>query len=230
MARPQHLTLAPGETNVHSVSVTPSLLLFWFKTELTVTNQRISWHSPNTLLAVIPLGYSQAAYPLQNTASIAATARFSLWRALFGIFWIIIGLSSLSAGGVGAAFLGLIITFLGAGTALNSWRTSLDVTNNGGGVEQVYVSFRDRKVVEEFAREAQTRLFTNYEGLRHQESVSYAQAQLYTQQAQLNAQMQHLAMAGPNSAHAQMQDPNAMAAPQAPGTLPSGNSTDNNGA
>lgn len=130
-----------------------------------------------------------------------------------------VGIGTVSSGGAGAVILGLVIMYLGVGLLLNSWRISVDVTNNGGGFTQVFVSFVDRKIVEEFAREAQDRLFTNYDGLRHQETVGYAQAQLYTQQAQLNAQMQFLAAAG---LAGQPQDPRAVTQSQ-PASLPVNN-------
>lgn len=178
-----NLTFAPGETNICEAQFSPSLLLFWLKADMAVTNRRFVARRPNTLLGVIPLGYQDVAFPLHNVASAGAAVRFSLWRAIIGALLAIGGLGSLSSNGAVA----IIILLIGLSLLANAASASLVLTNNGGGVSELHVSVLQKSKLEQFRDQVNSRLFTDYEGLRHNEVMGAHQLSVLLQQQQLQA-------------------------------------------
>ena len=180
------ISFAPGETNIFGDKFSPSLVLFWLKTEIATTNARIVVKMPNTLMGLIPLGYKDEAYPLSNVASVGVEVKFSLGRAFFGAVFTIIGLATLFK----VPVLGLIFLLLGVPMVLNAMSAALKVQNNGGAVSFVQVSILEKAKLEALRNEINSRLFADHQGLRHQEAMGYQQMSLINQQAQLTLQQQ----------------------------------------
>lgn len=178
------LTFAPGESNIHSAKFSPSVLLFWLKTELAVTDMRIVTKSPNTLLGLIPLGYSDAAYPLANTAGVGVETKFSVGRAFWGALFLVVALYTLES------FFGWVLLLAAAALLLNAMSAALKVQNNGGGITFLKVSILEKSKLEQFRNEVNNRLFADHAGTRHAETLDMHTKNLLNQQAQLNLQQQ----------------------------------------
>jgi hypothetical protein len=185
-----NLNFAPGETNISEAKFSPSVLLFWLRTEIAVTNRRIVLKEPNTLLGVIPLGYKDSAFPLNNVASVGVQVKFSLARAILGLILFIVGIASLKS----AAALGIILLLLGISLMANALSAALDVLNNGGGHNFFRVSVLQKSKLEHFRDEINQRLFADQEGLRHNEVMGAHNLNMIVQNQQLQAlqmQQQH---------------------------------------
>lgn len=182
-----NLTFAPGETNISQARFTPSLLLFWLKTDMAVTNRRFVAKEPNTILGLIPLGYRDLAYPLHNVASAGVSVKFSLWRVVLGALILIGGLGGFKQ----SAVLGIVFVLIGLSLLANAATATIILTNNGGGKIDLRVSVLEKDKLEQFRNEVNSRLFTDYEGLRHNEAMGAAQLSVLLQQQQLQA-MQNL--------------------------------------
>lgn len=138
--------LAPGEEQLATESFSPSLILFWLKFQVTVTNRRIVARQPNTLLGVIPLGYEDLAIPLKSVAGVGVSVKFSMFRFLLGLVVLIVGLASFGSN----TFLGLIVTLLGVVFLAGSVRAVLKIQNNAGSAQEVRVAYTEKAKLEQF--------------------------------------------------------------------------------
>lgn len=180
-----NLNFAPGESEASHESFSPSVVLFWLKTEVGVSDSRIVTKEPNTVLGLIPLGYSDGAFPLANVASVGVDSKFSVSRLIFGLISLVIGLSTMGS----AAIVGLFFFLLGISMLANVMGTSLKIMNNGGGVSFITVSILEKSKVERFREKINQQLFANHASIRHAESMRVQNDQLHVQQQQLNAQI-----------------------------------------
>jgi hypothetical protein len=179
-----NLHFAPGESSVHTTKFSPSVILFWLKTEMGVTNTRVVSRRANTLLGVIPLGYAEETFPLASTAATAVDIKFSLGRAIFGLIFFLVSFQILNN------IFGWILLLLGASMLLNALSARLKITNNGGGSTFLQVSILEKAKMEQFRNEINARLFADHQGLRHQETMDIHTKNLLNQQAQINLQQQ----------------------------------------
>lgn len=167
-------TPSPGETNIASERFSPSVLLFWLKTEMHVSSQRVMTRYPNTILGLVPLGYNAGSIPVRNIAGVSTQVKFSLWRALLGLVVVIIGLAVSTP-------LNVILILVGVLMLVNSMWAALLIQNNGGTYHIVAVSVLEKAKIEAFGREIEQRVFADNELMRHHESMS--QNQRYHQQS-----------------------------------------------
>lgn len=179
-----NLHFAPGESNVSTAKFSPSVILFWLKTEMGVTNTRVVSRRANTLLGVIPLGYTEETFPLANTAGTTVDVKFSLGRAIFGLIFLLISFQMLNN------LFGWILLILGLSMLLNALSTRLKITNNGGAATTLQISILEKAKMEQFRNEINARLYADHQGLRHQETMDMHTKNLLNQQAQLNLQQQ----------------------------------------
>lgn len=180
-----NLNFAPGEENITEVTVSPSVLLFWVKTHLGVSSTRVVTKVSNTVLGIIPLGASDASYPLSNVSSAGVNNKVHILRGFIGFLVAMGGLSSFGS----SAPLALLLLLVGASMLVNSVDATLTLTNNAGGESEIRVSVLEKAKLEAFREEVNQRLFADHERLRHQEQMHIQNQQLQTQQAQLNAQI-----------------------------------------
>lgn len=181
------LTFAPGESNIYSVKFSPSVALFWLKTEMAVTNMRIVTKNPNTLFGLIPLGYSDAAYPLANTASVGVEFKFSVGRAFWGLVFLMVAITVMANEN---PLVGLVLLVVAVALLLNASSAVLKVQNNGGGISALKVSSFEKAKLGQFRDEINNRLFADHAGNRHAETIDVQTKNLLNQQAQLNLQQQ----------------------------------------
>ncbi|WP_406832487.1 hypothetical protein ABEG17_06595 [Pedococcus sp. KACC 23699] len=142
--------LAAGETVIARESFSPSPVLFWLKTEMTVTEKRISGRQPNTFAGIIPVGASQILYPLKQVSSIGVETRVRPIRVAVGAILALAGLLTLGSS-VGAA---LMLIVIGALLFLGGLRAAMAVTNNAGNTSYVTVTLFEKARLEAFASRA----------------------------------------------------------------------------
>ncbi|QPK94510.1 hypothetical protein HCQ94_02060 [Actinomyces sp. zg-332] len=185
--------LAPGESNVAGVKVSPSLLTAYIKGELMCSSTRFVYKIPNTVLGVIPLGSEENTIPLKSIASVNTATKFHIGRFIFGIVLAIAGFSSITSSFV----IGLIMMALGAVLLAMTFPAQLRVVNHAGGVNAVTVSILEKSKLEKFAREFQNRVFADLEQTRHDEAQTMRMMQ--TQLAQMQVQNQQQMMNNQNN-------------------------------
>ncbi|CEA08825.1 hypothetical protein BN1051_02183 [Arthrobacter saudimassiliensis] len=178
------IVFAPGETGVSTSKFSPSVVLFWLKTEIAVTNTRVISKSPNTLFGIIPLGYKDEAYPLSGTASVGVEVKFSLGRAIFGLIFLAVALNMLDN------FFGYVFLILAVSLILNAMSAAMKIKNHGGGDSMIRVSVLEKSKLEQMRDEINSRLFADHARLRHEESMNMQAMGLLNQQAQINLQQQ----------------------------------------
>lgn len=187
--------LSPGEFAQENSRFSPSLILFWFKTTVTVTNMRVHWNLANSLFGAIPLGYTTGATPLSAVATVAVNVQFSVKTALFGVFWLVLGFVLL---GGNAMPLGVLFCLFGVVSILNALKSTLQIIPNGGSPTSVSVSILEKGKLEAMAQRIQNQLFTNHRHLDQQQNVAYQQSSLNVQNATLGALQNMQPNAGQN--------------------------------
>lgn len=179
-------TLAPGESNVSGVKVSPSLLTPYLKGELMCYSTRLVYKVPNTLLGLIPLGAEENTIPLKSIASVNTSTKLKPARLLIGLIFLICGLSSITSSLPAAVILFLIAAILLA----MSFPASLNVVNHAGGITSVTVSVLEKGTLQKFAKDLQNRVFADLEATRHDEAMSARLMQTQLQQMQLQQMQQ----------------------------------------
>lgn len=139
------VVLATEEQIVNKQSFTTSFILFWQKTDFTLTNKRIIGENPNTLLGLIPLGKNQITMPLKNISGVSGSNKFHLARFLLGVVVTYLGIKNL-----GSSFLpGIVFSLFGIATLLNSYVSTFIISNNSGQTTVVELSFLEKAKVSE---------------------------------------------------------------------------------
>ena len=182
----QTLKFAPGEHDVTDAEFSTSVVLFWLRTMIGASSTRVVTRAPNTIFGIIPLGYRDAAYPLSNVASVGVNARFSVGKLVVGLFALFV---ALGAFGDKSPIAGVVLLIVAVCLLANVMKAALVIQNNGGGITYVDVSIFQKAKLEQFRDGVSERLFADHAHLRHGEQMSVQNAQLYTQQQQLNAQI-----------------------------------------
>lgn len=131
---PGGIVLGQDEKLVARVGFSFSLPLFFLKTKLALTNRRLGGEEPNTFLGIIPVGSRQVSFPLGNIASVGASTRIKVWRLLFAIILIVIGLTDVA--GLPAT---IVFLLLGVLLGMTGFQSSIVVTNNAGQVVSLSV-------------------------------------------------------------------------------------------
>ncbi|MFT9494380.1 hypothetical protein [Anaerosolibacter sp.] len=124
-----------------------NLLLPWLTTDLSLTNRRFKGYDRNTLLGLIPLGKNEVTIPLKQIASVSTSTKFHIKRFLGGLFVTFLGLGSLSELGL----MGIIWTLIGLGVLLNSYTSTLQITNNAGQKVPIQISILEKGNLQSFA-------------------------------------------------------------------------------
>lgn len=124
---PGGVVLASDEQLIERKDFSFSLVLFFLKTKVAVTNRRFVGEAPNTWLGLIPVGSKQITFPLGNIASAGTSTRVKMRRIILGLILVIIGLAGAqeSPGALVLALLGLVLF-------LSAFETAIDITNNAG--------------------------------------------------------------------------------------------------
>lgn len=141
------LALGKEETVSDKKKFTTNLILAWMKTEMTITNKRLTGHSPNTLLGIIPIGRNDISYPLKNIASVSIRTKLHIFRMIFGFIFFVYGADWLNRDFVPA----LIIALIGIILFLNGFTSQVVVFNNSGQKDDsVQVSILEKGKAQQF--------------------------------------------------------------------------------
>ncbi|MFK5879463.1 MAG: hypothetical protein QM478_08195 [Flavobacteriaceae bacterium] len=144
--------LGKDEQKIKEATFTANLILFWLKANYTLTNKRVTGHTPNTLFGLIPLGKAQIAQPLKTIASVASSTKFSFLRLIIGVVFLVIGFSTMGS----SFFVGVILLILGAINILNCFTATFVITNNAGQSTGYEISILEKSKVEAFTNEVNT--------------------------------------------------------------------------
>ncbi|NQV18897.1 MAG: hypothetical protein HQ534_10175 [Armatimonadetes bacterium] len=148
------MVLGKDERIISENKFTSNLILFWLKARYTLTNKRVTGHTPNTLLGIIPLGKSQVAQPLKTIASVASSTKFRFLTFLFGLILIVVGLCMW--GNTDTFFAGFILAILGLVNLLNCITATFVITNNAGQSTGYKLSILEKSKVQSFVNEINT--------------------------------------------------------------------------
>lgn len=148
---PEGVTLAPGEQILGGGEFRVSNLLFFMHWRMVVTSKRIIGRVPNTILAIIPLGFNQVSYPLPNVAGVAVGRSYSALAFLVGALMVL-------AFGSRGNIVGVLI---GAAIFVAAFRNNIQITNSGGDKIRHGVSFLDRAAAESFVHTVNTVIATH---------------------------------------------------------------------
>ena len=124
---PGGIILGSDESVVRTEEYRLSLMSFFLKTKVALTNKRLAGEEPNTALGLIPVGSNKVSFPLSNVASIGISTSFRVWRFLLGLVLIVLGLSL-----VGESPAMLIIAVVGIPFVFGAFQTAFQITNNAG--------------------------------------------------------------------------------------------------
>lgn len=122
------------------------------KANYTLTNKRVTGHTPNTFLGLIPLGKAQIAQPLKTIASVISSTKFHFGRLLIGLILLIAGFAMF-----GSSFIvAIILIVLGLVNILNCYTATFVITNNAGQASGYEISILEKDKVQNFVNEVNT--------------------------------------------------------------------------
>ena len=147
-------SFATGETVIARESFSPSPVLFWLKTQLTVTEKRITGRQPNTFAGVVPLGSSEVLFPLKQVSAINVDTKIKPVKMLIGAVLVIAGLSMFGSSFFGA----LLVLVIGAVLFTSGLTCALTVTSNAGVKNEVVATLFEKTRLQAFAAQAQRHL------------------------------------------------------------------------
>lgn len=139
--------LGTDEKIVRSEEMAVSLVLFFLKTKVAVTNNRLVGQWPSTFLGLVPVGSNSSTYPLTNVASVAVGTGIAVWSLIIGFILLSIGLSD------GNAWL---LAVIGICLVANAFPASFEVTNNAGQKIGHHVAIFEKGKAQAFANEINT--------------------------------------------------------------------------
>ena len=197
-------TFAPGEKNIIGDRFSPSVIIFWLKTSIAASSTRIQYTTPNTLFGLIPLGADTKTIPLRNVASVDTSTKFNLGSLVWGVVFLLIGLGCLDS----SVAVALVLILVAAANLANTMSASLVFHDPSGGANAITVSILEKDKLMSLAQEIQTRVFTDADQLRHEESMHMAEKQYTAQTNSVLIQQQMLA-----NQQAQLQTPDPMQSP-----------------
>lgn len=145
--------LGKDEQIIREDVFTANLILFWLKAKYCLTNKRVTGHTPNTFLAVIPLGNAQVAQPLKTIASVISSTKFHFLRLLLGFIFVIGGGALLGSTSV---IIVIILIIIGLVNVLNCYTATFVITNNAGQSTGYNISILEKSKVQNFVNEINT--------------------------------------------------------------------------
>lgn len=170
-------TYAPGEKNIVGDRFSPSVIIFWLKTSIAASSTRVQYKAPNTLFGLIPLGASTKTIPLRNIASVDTNTRFNLGSLVWGLIFLFVGFGMFNSN----ALVAIVCLLVAVANFANVMSATLTFHDPSGGANAITVSILEKDKLMSLAQEIQTRVFTDADQLRHEESMHMAEKQ-YTAQ------------------------------------------------
>lgn len=142
--------LGKDEQLIREDTFTANLILFWLKANYSLTNKRVTGHTPNTFLGILPLGTAQVAQPLKTIASVISSTEFHFGRLLLGL--VLLGVGWFGIGGI----IGIVIGIFGLVNVLNSYTATFVITNNAGQSNGYEISILEKSKVQDFVNQCNT--------------------------------------------------------------------------
>ena len=139
--------LAAGERRIDASTVRTSLLVFWLKTDLVLTDKRLVGTVPNALLGLIPLDRREITQPLDRISNVGFETKFHFLRAVLGLLLVSTSVTLLSEGTVFWGLIGLVVSLA---TFSWSWVARITVTDNSGKENNIPVSALDNSKISRF--------------------------------------------------------------------------------
>lgn len=127
-----------------------NLLLPWLTTDLSLTNKRFTGYDRNTTLGLIPLGKNEITIPIKQISSIGISTKFHFKRFIFGLLFTLFGIVNL----LSLELSGLILLIIGLVPLLNSYTTSIQISNNAGQRFAISISILEKGNLQGFASTA----------------------------------------------------------------------------
>lgn len=159
-------TYAPGEKNIVGDRFSPSVIIFWLKTSIAASSTRVQYKAPNTLFGLIPLGASTKTIPLRNIASVDTNTRFNLGSLVWGLIFLFVGFGMFDSN----ALVAIVCLLVAVANFANVMSATLTFHDPSGGANAITVSILEKDKLMSLAQEIQTRVFTDADQLRHEES------------------------------------------------------------
>ena len=182
-------TYAPGEKNIVGDRFSPSVIIFWLKTSIAASSTRVQYKAPNTLFGLIPLGASTKTIPLRNIASVDTNTRFNLGSLVWGLIFLFVGFGMFNSN----ALVAIVCLLVAVANFANVMSATLTFHDPSGGANAITVSILEKDKLMSLAQEIQTRVFTDADQLRHEESMHMAEKQYTAQTNSVLIQQQMLA-------------------------------------
>ena len=182
-------TYAPGEKNIVGDRFSPSVIIFWLKTSIAASSTRVQYKAPNTLFGLIPLGASTKTIPLRNIASVDTNTRFNLGSLVWGLIFLFVGFGMFNSN----ALVAIVCLLVAVANFANVMSATLTFHDPSGGANAITVSILEKDRLMSLAQEIQTRVFTDADQLRHEESMHMAEKQYTAQTNSVLIQQQMLA-------------------------------------
>lgn len=182
-------TYAPGEKNIVGDRFSPSVIIFWLKTSIAASSTRVQYKAPNTLFGLIPLGASTKTIPLRNIASVDTNTKFNLGSLVWGLFFLFVGFGMFDSNALAA----IVCLLVAVANFANVMSATLTFHDPSGGANAITVSILEKDRLMSLAQEIQTRVFTDADQLRHEESMHMAEKQYTAQTNSVLIQQQMLA-------------------------------------
>lgn len=182
-------TYAPGEKNIVGDRFSPSVIIFWLKTSIAASSTRVQYKAPNTLFGLIPLGASTKTIPLRNIASVDTNTRFNLGSLVWGLVFLFVGFGMFNSN----ALVAIVCLLVAVANFANVMSATLTFHDPSGGANAITVSILEKDKLMRLAQEIQTRVFTDADQLRHEESMHMAEKQYTAQTNSVLIQQQMLA-------------------------------------
>lgn len=114
---------------MNTISFMTGLLTFYLKGEISVEQNFLNMKTPNTILALIPLGSHNDSVPVQQLSSVSCDFRLGIGRLIWGIFFVNLGIIGF---GTSSPLLGLIFLIVGVNMGVTAFQTVLNVSDTSG--------------------------------------------------------------------------------------------------
>lgn len=86
------IEIAPGEVIRYSAQFSPNLLFTHLKTSVVITETRVIVRRPNTIFAIVPMGYIEHTSPIQHISQLSAGEALSSRRVTAGVIAMLLAL------------------------------------------------------------------------------------------------------------------------------------------
>lgn len=133
-----------------TVSVRPSLITFWLRSTLTLTDTMVNGTTPNTIFGLVPPGRNDVSQPLNRISRVQVSTRIEGGALLLLAIFVLLAVAF-------GTWLWWVLAIL---FALGMYRAELVITDNGGGTQQVSVSPLDRDQIQAFVSAVNEKLAT----------------------------------------------------------------------